>query len=483
MWIELLKPVGDTPAGKFIEVDEPIARGYISAGLAKDGGDGPDVVLLQRSLDTFRNELRTFVEGTAKAITDATAGALKAPIVRGLGVGDTITPTDSEADKRSGWGDIVRNMGNVADVSVDHETRMASLKTLNEVYGFKSTGNGMWALGEKPAAPHVARAFARSFPTLARAGTEGTGTTGGYLTTVTYETMVMQVAAESTVFANRAQNVPLGSRQVEWPVLNQYTSPASGQAAWFGGVKVYRKGEASQRTAADPAYNKIVLNANDLTAYDEFSRDLLQDSVVSLDAYIPQLMGGAIGWRTDWEIFNGTGSGQFLGINNSNALVTVSRGTASHISYADVFNMAVRMLPSDEPNAVWFTHPFAMADIYQLKDGSNRNVYLPVIPGTLAGPIASKASGTLLGYPVIKTEKLPTLGTQGDLCFFAMNRYLLGSRSGLEIGLSEHFKWDTDQIAIRAKVRNDGKPQLLNSIYLSDGSGTNKVSAFVTLAT
>jgi HK97 family phage major capsid protein len=476
-WIELLKPVGEHPTGKFLEVEDHIARSYIDAGLAKEGGDGPDVVLLQRSIDTFRTELKTFVDSTATAISEAASSVAKRPVIR---TGDdTITATEAEADKRAGFGDMVKAIVVNADPGAEPVERAAARDTLTKVYGMAPEPGGMWSLSPSvPLHPRMQREFARSFN---RNLAEGAGTTGGYLTQVTYETAIMEVAAEEQVFANRATNVPLGSRQVEWPALDQYTAPIAGQAAWYGGVKVYRKGEASQRTETDPAFKKIVLLANDLTGYTEFSRDLLQDSVVALDAMIPRLLGGAIGWRTDWEIQNGTDLGQFLGIANSPALISVTRGTASHISYADVFSMYVRLLPAEKSYAAWFVHPFGMEDIMKMKDEASRNVYLPAFPGGMMGSISGKPVGTLLGLPVIETEKMATLGTAGDLGLYSMRRYLHGVRAGLEIGLSEHFKWDTDQIAIRAKVRNDGKPQLLSSIYLSDGSGTNKVSAFVSL--
>src|SRR5689334_7483297 len=116
MWIELLKDVGEHKAGKFVEVEESIGRSYIAAGLAKDGGDGPDVVILQRSIDTFRNELKTFVDATAKSITDATAGLRTKPTNvagAGLDIGDGhLTPGESEVDRRRGPGNYLRNVIN-----------------------------------------------------------------------------------------------------------------------------------------------------------------------------------------------------------------------------------------------------------------------------------------------------------------------------------------------------------------------------------
>lgn len=466
-WIELLSPVGEHKAGAFLEVDEKIARSYIDAGLAKDGGDGPDVVLLNRSIESFRTELKTFVDTTAKAIGDAAESVKKRPIVRGNGVEfSRLENGESEADKSKSIGDFTRSVYLACSSAImgDVDTARTHHERLTKDYGVVRTGAPTDSL-------------------IQRNMTESTGGSLGYTVPVVYESTVLMEAAEEQVFLKNAKNVPLAARQVEYPVINQYAAPTAGQAAWFGGITVYRKGENAQRTITDAKGKKVVLNANDLTAFFELSRDLLQDAQSSptLDAMIPQLAGGAIGWRSDWECQNGTGVGQLLGIFNSNANINITRNTASHIVYQDIFKMFTRLLPRAQKGAAWYIHPYALGDVLQLQDPGGRFIYLPVIPGTLNGPIGGQVSGTLLGLPVVVTEKMAPLGTAGDIGLFAMDRYLYGTRSGLEIGLSEHFLFDTDQVAIKCKIRNDGKPQLLTPIYLGDGSQSNQVSAFVTL--
>jgi len=467
-WIELLKVVDGHEAGKFIEVEDHIARSYIDAGLAKDGGDGPDTILLQRALDKFGDKMKGFVTETAKKIEEATAAVALRPIVRGGDGGSgwefngELRAGESEADKSKSIGDFMRTayLALSSAMTGDYETAQAGHKRMTEVYGVKRNGGQGDAL-------------------IQRNMTESAGSSLGYTTPVIYESQILRVAGESQVFLPGARKVPLAGRQVEWPALNQFRAPAKGQSSAYGGVQVYRKGEASQRTVTDAAMTKVTLMAQDLTAMFELSRNSLEDSTALLDALIPELGGGAIGWRADWEAFQGTGNGQMLGITNAPATILVTRASANHITYPDVFKMWVRMLPGSDP--VWYCHPFAFADIMQLKDDSGRNIFLPVIPGSQTGPIAQRPVGTLLGVPIILSEKMFPLGTPGDLGLFAMDRYLHGERQGLEVGLSEHFLFDTDQVAIRLKVRNDGKPQLKGPIYLADGTQSNQVSAFVLL--
>jgi HK97 family phage major capsid protein len=442
MWIELVKQVENHKPGAFLEVeDETVARAYIAAGMAKDGGDGPDVILLQRSIDAFRKELTGMVDGTARAVQEATTALSKRP---------TIHVGEQEADRTKGCGDFIKQVCRASDPR-DLESMKTAQERLTKVYEVQ------------------------------RVMTEATGTAGGYTTPVIYESMILQEAAEEDVYIRGATNVPMGGREVEWPALDQYAVPTAGQSAMFGGVRVSRKGETVQRTASQIGLKKVKLVAQDMTAYFEFSRDLLQDSTATLDALVPKLGGQAIGWRCDWECLNGNGVGQFMGYLNSPATILVTRNSAGHIKYQDVFGMYCKLSPSARRKARWVCHPFAFLDILQLQDASGRFIFLPNIPAGQEGAISQPVGGRLLGLPLEFSEKAPAPGSTGDLMLFDPSKYLNGTRAGLEIGMSEHFKFDQDEIAIRLKLRNDGQPWLKAPMYLADGSGSNQVSAFVAL--
>ena len=121
--------------------------------------------------------------------------------------------------------------------------------------------------------------------------------------------------------------------------LNQYTAPTAGQSAWFGGVQVFRKGEAKQRTETDMGLKKISMVAQDLTALTEFSRDLVFDAPRHrfVRHQVHRRQGGWVGGN--FESFQGNGAGQFLGVVNSPAMLLVDRNTNSEILYEDVFTM------------------------------------------------------------------------------------------------------------------------------------------------
>src|SRR5262249_38160018 len=106
--------------------------------------------------------------------------------------------------------------------------------------------------------------------------------------------------------------------------------------------------------------------------------------------------------------------------------------------------------------------------------GAGRLIWASIDQGA-----AQDFPGTILGRPVYFTEKVPKLGTKGDLGLYDLSKYLLGKRMELEISVSPHVRFLNNQMAWRVVWRGDGQPWLNNAITLADGSHT--VSPFVIL--
>ena len=87
--------------------------------------------------------------------------------------------------------------------------------------------------------------------------------------------------------------------------------------------------------------------------------------------------------------------------------------------------------------------------------------------------------GTLMGYGIDYTEKLPTLGTSGDLLLADWSYYLIGDRQATTIDSSMHFRFRNDLTAWRAVHRVDGQPWLSAPLTLADG--VTQISPFVIL--
>jgi HK97 family phage major capsid protein len=136
--------------------------------------------------------------------------------------------------------------------------------------------------------------------------------------------------------------------------------------------------------------------------------------------------------------------------------------------------MQSKLLPSSWKNAVWLFSPSVVPELLQLKDGASRAIFISVDQGAAKTP-----TWNLLGRPAIATEKIPALGTNGDLMLIDPNFYVIGDRMQVEIAASEHVNFLSNQMTWRVVERVDGQPWLDKAITLQDT--TTQVSPFVAL--
>lgn len=131
--------------------------------------------------------------------------------------------------------------------------------------------------------------------------------------------------------------------------------------------------------------------------------------------------------------------------------------------------MASRLILNGSP--VWLMSQTVMTELFQMIDGASNNIWQP---NAAAGP-----ASTLLGWPIIFTEKLPALGTTGDVCLVDYSWYLWGDRQAVTMDISREHKFRTNQTVFRTVEAIDGQPWLDSTITLADGSTV--VSPFVVL--
>jgi HK97 family phage major capsid protein len=94
-----------------------------------------------------------------------------------------------------------------------------------------------------------------------------------------------------------------------------------------------------------------------------------------------------------------------------------------------------------------------------------------------AGPVPS----SLLGLPVLWGERLPALGTSGDINLVDLQYYLVKDGSGPYAAISTELLFLSNRTVFRIVWNVDGRPWLTEPIGL-EGSTTNTVSPFVKLS-
>ena len=303
---------------------------------------------------------------------------------------------------------------------------------------------------------------------------EGTGTDGGYLVPEEFLAELVQVGDpyEEVVFP-RARKIPGRRRSIRVPVLDQTGTPAANyKIEYYGGVYAHWTAEAGAKTEVEPDFKQLELVAHKLAGYTQASDELLADAAVGLDSMLRQLFAGAVRFRRDYAYLRGTGIGQPLGILNSGALLTTARDVANQISANDIHSMLSIFLPTSigKGSTAWVASPGTMEFLLALGDGTNY-IWQPDAQGGI--PMY------LYGIPIMFSEKLPWLGTQGDILLADFSYYYIYDRQGLQIDVSEHYAFVNDLTTWRFVYRTDGQPSLSDPLYIDT---THQVSPFVVLA-
>lgn len=297
---------------------------------------------------------------------------------------------------------------------------------------------------------------------------------GGFLVPETLRAGLLQTSLESSVVRPRATVIPMESLRVPIPTVDSTSNVSS----VFGGIVAYWTEEGAALTESQATFGRVVLEAKKLTAYCVVPNELLADAS-AFGSFIDQKLPQAISFYEDYAFMTGTGVGEPLGFLNCPASVSataVSGQGANTIVWENLVAMYARMLPSSLGSAVWIASidTFPQLATMALSVGTGGSA-IWLNNGAVGPPM------TILGRPVIFTEKTPTLGTTGDISFVDLSYYLIGDRQVMQTAASEHYKFANDQTAFRVVERVDGRPWLQSAITPKNNSSST-LSPFVQLS-
>jgi HK97 family phage major capsid protein len=301
---------------------------------------------------------------------------------------------------------------------------------------------------------------------------ENVGASGGFLVPPEQSMEIMSLVGENAIVRNRATIIRMARRQYNRTVLDQ-TGTTAGQPHWYGGMVFYWGDEAAEKTITTAKWREVSLVAKKLYGYTRASDELNDDSIISLSDFLNSDMGmaGGIAWMEDYAFLNGTGVGQPLGVINAPATITVARQVQQSVTYEDLTRMLEAHMETN--NSIW------VASI-SLKNVLMNMTYPTGNPSLVWQPNARDGMpGTLFGRPLFWTEKVPLVGSAGDIGLYDFKHYWLGDRQAITLASTnaEYFKYD--QISWRMVRRVDGRPWLNVPITLQDG--TSQISPFVVL--
>lgn len=298
---------------------------------------------------------------------------------------------------------------------------------------------------------------------------------GGFLIPETLRSELLRVALEKALVRGRARVVPMETLTVPFPMIDA-TSNASNI---YGGVTAYWTEEAASLTDSSPTFGRVKLEAKKLTAYSEIPNELFADSIISLEMFINEIFPEAIAWFEDLAFIGGSGVGEPLGFLNASATVEVAKEsgqTAGSIVWENIVKMYARMLPSSLDSAVWVCHIDTFPELATMALSVGTGGSAIWLNNGVQGPPM-----TILGRPVVFTEKVNSVGTAGDINFVDFSYYLIGDRQAIQADTSPHYRFQNDQTTVRFIERVDGRPWIQSAITPNQGSNT--LSPFVRLET
>lgn len=419
---------------------------------------------VKKSLDPLNSLLKaleqpaTKANMTPQAYLEAIAGHGRGGVVVSGNGG--VLPVQPSRNKCIGWGELLKGLTVINNPQESPDQRAQYQRKL-----FGNTREGGMGITKASLA-------------------EGGGTTGGYTVPPQFASQLLTLAMEESIVRPRATVMPMTGLLMQIPALDVAKVRSAGQTPFLGGIVASWTAEGATRDQSEPEFRQIELRAHELSFYTVASNSLLADNAVGLDALLSMLFSMAIGWYTDYAYLRGDGVGKPLGILNAAATIAVTRSSATTFKFADAANMMARLywLLRSGPSVAWVINPSVIPQVLQMADAANRPVFIPLSSGVQA-PIPESAGvqsiGMLFGIPVLVSDKLPALGTKGDVMLADFSKYILGDRMELQIDVSPHVKFINNQMVWRVVWRGDAQPWL-NS-YITHADGATTVSPFVVL--
>lgn len=291
---------------------------------------------------------------------------------------------------------------------------------------------------------------------------------GGFLIPKGVAPGVSMIGVEADPMAGKTRVIPMATPRVS---LNARVDK-NHQTSVSGGLRVYRRAEASSVTASRMQFEQIDLIADSLMGVAYATEEILRDSPESFASLLEQGFRDEFGARLINERLNGSGAGEFLGIANGAALIDVPKETgqaAATIVYQNLVKMRARCYRYAQ--AFWYANQDTLPQLLAI-----------TAPGSTVPLFTQDAMGVerIFGRPVIFGEFPETLGTVGDIVLGNWSEYFEGTYEPIQGASSIHVRFVEHEQCFKFWMRNAGAPAWRTVLTPKKGS---TLAPFVRLAT
>jgi HK97 family phage major capsid protein len=429
-------------------------RGEIAVDLLTAGMVGPRINLLKQAhAETVQQmaAIRTLVQAENRAMSDEERTKFKALEAK-LGALEDELGIERRAQERERAQRPVQDPNQETVRRAEASVQVGRDLTLDDPKkGFKSHVDFLSAVR----AAELGRSDTRLAPLKQRAtaGSDEAGEYanpyGGYLVPEAFSPTLLQLQPENDPMSRAVRRIPMSSPVVSFPARvdkNHATSVS-------GGLTVTRRPETVAGSSSRIEFEKIILRAASLFGLSFASEEIMNDSPLSFIAMLASGFQDEFTSHAINERLNGTGVGEFEGVLNSPALVTVSKEPgqgAATINYENIKNIRSRVWGYGK--AIWLANHDTMPEmmsLVQVVGTGGAPVYMP--------SAREDAPDLLFGRPIIYTEYCEAIGAKGDLVCGNWSEYLEGTLQPLQSAESIHVRFIEHERAFKFSLRNDGR--------------------------
>jgi HK97 family phage major capsid protein len=243
--------------------------------------------------------------------------------------------------------------------------------------------------------------------------------------------------------------------------ITAFNQGTGGNQSVYGGVTMSFVAEnATRPNAGDIKLQEISLEPQPLVGYMDISKQLLENSSAIGIFAEKQLKLAGISVE-ERSFIGGSGIGAPTGLLNHPCAAVAARTTVGQITYDDILNMVSKSYGNSN-GYVWIASRTAQPTLSKLKDTAGNLIWS--FNGAITG-----APPTLYGIPVFFSERLPAVGTSGDLILADLSKYIIRDGSSPRLFLDPYTRAINNFTRLYVSWNVDAKPWLTAPITCEDG--------------
>ncbi|MBD3173840.1 MAG: phage major capsid protein [Armatimonadia bacterium] len=273
-----------------------------------------------------------------------------------------------------------------------------------------------------------------------------------------YGTQILQLPPdEPSLFLRVSKHTTVGGSLVEARLQQDDDNE-------FGGVAVQWTDEATDAPDTEMEIEKITITCHPLKAYTAITKVLLSRDRYDFERQLVDKLRKALTAKFDHANMHGTGVKMPLGIRVMDGIRTVTRQTASTVTYDDLVGLKHAVKPQHRGGAT-----FAIADgVEEALEGTKDTTGRPLFTAnTGAGPY-----NRLANVPYFVSHQCSAIGTAGDIVFGNLLHYWFVLEQEIAVARSEHAEFKKGGIAYRVDALAGGRPMFERAFAILAGAGS-----------